>query len=151
MMSLFAVQHTFHIGSGLGVRINRSYVSYGESGYYRYEPGVHITPVYFDYSLITDGGFSFKVSNSLGSEIDDILMLGIGYSPIVNDRVTLSLFGDINLGPQIGTDIMFTYRFNNVFGLFVDVGTFWPVTDRASTHPFLGKIGVSFTIPRHND
>ena len=78
-------------------------------------------------------------------------MLGIGYSPIVNDRVTLSLFGDINLGPQIGTDIMFTYRFNNVFGLFVDVGTFWPVTDRASTHPFLGKIGVSFTIPRHND
>lgn len=135
--ALFAAEHTFHVGMPV------AYVT----GYEVDDDNGIGTGFYFDYVKVHDSKFSFKAdaafgSSSLGASYTST-GCGFGFSPIANEKMTLSLFGDFGFGNpdfiKFGADAMFTYRFTNHIGAFADIGTY---TDA----PFVAKLGAAFTI-----
>lgn len=123
---------------------------------------------YFDSTRVADSGFTVKpyfgiggmgtrqddFKNSLGLEkiggVDLDLGVGLGGSPIHNDRMTLSILGDLGVRAQIGSEtesysgidvdftfldvlfyvgpeIAYTIRFNEHVGLFANVGVFFNI------------------------
>ncbi|WP_407428629.1 hypothetical protein [Treponema sp.] len=128
----------------------------------------------FDYTHVADSGFAFKVGFDAGyvssgdmksyevknyglkekddaSGIDFAFGVGFGGSPIHNERMTLSIFGDFGFRYQtfelfsadiagehyevdfddflfyIGPEVSYTFRFNNHIGLFANFGMFYNI------------------------
>lgn len=132
--ALFAAEHTFHVGLPV------SYVTGYDSG--SDNNGLGAGFFYFDYVKVHDSKFSFKADAAIGASYTST-GCGFGFSPIANEKMTLSLFGDFGFGNpdfiKFGADAMFTYRFTNHIGAFADIGTY---TDA----PFVAKLGAAFTI-----
>lgn len=122
----------------------------------------------FDYTHVSESGFAFKVGFDGGAAIcssdfkdaegDDLVGvdfafgLGFGGSPIHNEKMTLSILGDLgfrfqdfDMGTEkegnyriedwslaqfifyVGPEVAYTFRFNNHIGLFANLGIFYNV------------------------
>ena len=129
MTALFAAEHTFHVGGDVG------YSTVGDEN----TVGGGIV---FDYTKVHDSGFSFKAEFINTTPDYFFTGVGFGFSPIANEKMTLSFFGDVGICSTIlgiGADAMFTYRFTRHVGIFGGAGYY-------SGCPFVGKLGAAFTI-----
>ena len=139
----FSAEHTFHVGVPIG---------YGTASDYADDDGMDVG-FHFDYTKVHENRFTFKAQMFYGvanSIIDDkdprflFMGVGFGFSPIANEKMTLSLCGDAGLGGSgfltFGVDAMFTYRFNRHWGAFASLGAY------TSNAPFVATLGGAFTI-----
>ncbi len=120
---------------------------------------------FFDFTHVADSGFSVKVNLGVGyahgkDDLEDFkgvdfdLGVGLGGSPIHNEKMTLSIFGDLgfridslgytesvsvsgytadiefdlfNFNFYIGPEIAYTFRFNDHVGIFANFGILYNV------------------------
>ena len=135
----FSAEHTFHLGLPIG---------YGTGSGYADDDGMDMG-FHFDYTKVHESRFTFKAQTFYGLVTGkeprfDFMGVGFGFSPIANEKMTLSLCGDAGLGGSgfltFGVDAMFTYRFNRHWGAFASLGAY------AANAPFVATLGGAFTI-----
>ncbi|MBQ9205441.1 MAG: hypothetical protein IJ158_01865 [Treponema sp.] len=136
----FSAEHTFHLGLPIGYGTDASEDDEGM------QVGFH-----FDYTKVHENRFTFKAQMFYGlpNMKYSFMGVGLGFSPIANEKMTLSLCGDAGIGGStfltFGVDAMFTYRFNRHWGAFASLGAY------TSNAPFVATLGDAFTIHPHGE